>query len=299
MPHHLAFSRIHIIEWLWKIDPDTGQPDRRTGKELYAHIKDMIAEAKPPVDVMLHRVGSSKALLARIERIHQDYLTTRRVPIIQIDTHGDAEGIGLGEDGLTWKQLLKAFTPLNQSTGVKLSVFLSACKGMWGIEMAQAMDRAPFFALMGPKRDVYPGEVVRGLRVFYRTILVERDGLRAMDRMNSVVSQDEDVFRIYNCEQLFRNIWEWYLEGKTVEEIMARVFEQKLAERQAKRPMTDAEVTELRDYVSKYVRDYRPRFEESRRHFFMVDLYPQNDARFNLVLEPIAEGSETLRIAES
>jgi hypothetical protein len=135
--------------------------------------------------------------------------------------------------------------------------------------------------------------------VFYRTILVKRDSLRAMDRMNSVVSQDEEVFRIYNCEQLFRNIWEWYLEGKTVEEIMARVFEQKLAERQAKRPMTDAEVTELRDYVSKYVRDYRPRFEESRQHFFMVDLYPQNDARFNLVLEPLAEGSETLRIADS
>jgi hypothetical protein len=31
----------------------------------------------------------------------------------------------------------------------------------------------------------------------------------------------------------------------------------------------------------------------------MVDLYPQNDARFNLVLEPLAEGSETLRIADS
>jgi hypothetical protein len=84
-----------------------------------------------------------------------------------------------------------------------------------------------------------------------------------------------------------------------LEHLLGAIFEQKLAERQAKRPMTDAEVTELRDYVSKYVRDYRPRFEESRRHFFMVDLYPQNDARFNLVLEPIAEGSEALRIAES
>ena len=39
MQHQLAFSRIHIIEWLWKTDPENGDPDRRTGKEMYGLIR--------------------------------------------------------------------------------------------------------------------------------------------------------------------------------------------------------------------------------------------------------------------
>lgn len=35
-----------------------------------------------------------------------------------------------------------------------------------------------------------------------------------------------------------------------------------------------------------YILDYPARFEESRRHFFMVDLYPHDDARFNLIVGP-------------
>jgi hypothetical protein len=63
MAHHLAFGKIHIIEWLWTTHPDTGKPERRTGKELYENLQEMITEAKSPMQVILHRVSS--AILAR------------------------------------------------------------------------------------------------------------------------------------------------------------------------------------------------------------------------------------------
>jgi hypothetical protein len=40
-----------------------------------------------------------------------------------------------------------------------------------------------------------------------------------------------------------------------------------------------------------YVLDYEARFEESRRHCFFIDLFPTNDARFNLVLTPAEVGA--------
>lgn len=40
----------------------------------------------------------------------------------------------------------------------------------------------------------------------HRKLIRERDGLKAMAHMNSIVNPDEDTFRIYNCEQLFRDV---------------------------------------------------------------------------------------------
>jgi hypothetical protein len=292
MAHHLVFSKIHIIEWLWNIHPDTGKPERRTGGELYEEVRGMIAEAKSPIQVILHRVSSRSSFLKRLKRIEQDFATSRRIPLLHIETHGGDAGIGLGDDSVGWPELMQALTPLNLATGCWLSVFLVACEGARGTEMTQVMRRAPFYAILGPKREVYPNEVLRGLRAFYRKVIVETDGLKAVTYLNATIDPDEGTFQIFNCEQLFRNIWGWYLDGTTVDEIMGPLFEQRLAERNAERPMNDAEVTELREYVEKYVRDYHPRFEESRKHFFMIDRFPSNNARFNLVLKQAGEKLE-------
>jgi hypothetical protein len=39
-------------------EPEDGKPDRRTGQELHQDIRAMIAEAKSPMQVILHRVSS-------------------------------------------------------------------------------------------------------------------------------------------------------------------------------------------------------------------------------------------------
>ena len=221
MAHHLVFGKIHVIEWL-------REEDRRSGREAYEDIRTMLATVpNSPVRAIFHRVSSKAAFLARLERIERDYRLGRLIPLLHIDSHGDADAIGLSEyDSILWPDLMKALTPLNQATGVRLPVFLATCEGMWGIRMAQAMDRAPFFALLGPSRKVYPGEVVRGMRAFYKKILIENDGHHAMEAMNNIVDPDSETFRIFNCEQLFENVWNWYLEDSANEEnVISRIDE--------------------------------------------------------------------------
>jgi hypothetical protein len=287
MEHQLAFGRIHVIEWLWRVDPDTGTPDRRTGQETYRELKQIIAETGVPIAVILHRVSSKKGFLDRLKTIEKDFRVSGKVPLLQIETHGDDDGIGLSDDnGLTWQELMDALKPLNEATGVRLVVFLAACHGMWGIKMAQPMDRSPFFAILGPKKEVEPGQIVRGLRAFYRKVLVKRDGLNAMDAMNNIANPDEDLFRIFICEQLFRNVWDWYLEGTSTEEHIAPRVQKLIAEAQARRPHSPGETADLEIRLRNYILDYPVRFEESRRHFFIIDRFPGNDARFNLALTP-------------
>lgn len=79
MPHQLTFGKIRIVEWLWKTNPRTGKPDRRTGEEIYREVHQMIADANSPLQVILHRVDSRSAFLARLKRIQQDFETTKRI----------------------------------------------------------------------------------------------------------------------------------------------------------------------------------------------------------------------------
>jgi hypothetical protein len=180
---------------------------------------------------------------------------------------------------------MKALMPLNRATGVFLPVFLATCEGVWGIKMAQPADRAPFFALMGPKRRVTPGEVVRGMRTFYKKILVDNDGLSAISAMNAIVDQNEDVFRAFNCEDLFKMVWDGYLADAEDEAWINARVEDAVAQEHAK-GRTGPQLESVRVYMRHYIQDHPARFEESRRKFFMIDVFPANDARFNLTLTP-------------
>ncbi len=94
------------------------------------------------------------------------------------------------------------------------------------------------------------------MRAFYRKVILDRDGLRAMDAMNNIVDPDKETFRIYNCEQLFRDVWGWYLEGTSTEEHIALRIDEAEARAQAERPRTPAEIAHLRAYMRDYILDY-------------------------------------------
>jgi hypothetical protein len=131
MENRLSFGKIHIVEWLWKVSPGTNQPNRRTGTEIYRATRQMIAESGARMDIILHRVSSRTSFLARLDRIEQDFRATHRIPLLQIETHGDLDRIGLTqENGLTWPELMHALTPLNIATGVRLPVILCVSRNL-------------------------------------------------------------------------------------------------------------------------------------------------------------------------
>lgn len=289
MENRLSFGKVHIIEWLNPANHKMGKDgDRPTGEETYRELETLIPASRSRMEAVFHRVSSRAGFIEHLGRIEEDFRVSRKVPLLQIETHGDNDrGIGLSEkDGLTWPELMEALTPLNLATGVRLFVVLAACHGAWGIKMAQPMRRAPFLALLGPNRRVYPGEVVRGMRAFYRGLFEHKDGSRAMQMLNNVVDPDRTTFGIINCEQLFRDVWEAYFTMAMDEQWIAARVERLVESARAERPRSEPELAHLRIHMRNYILDHPARFEESRRHFFMIDLYPENVARFNLVVTP-------------
>ena len=48
-------------------------------------------------------------------------------------------------------------------------------------------------------------------------------------------------------------------------------------------PLPPAHSERARKMMYDYITDHPRRFENSKRHFFMIDLYPENAARFNVL----------------
>jgi hypothetical protein len=98
----------------------------------------------------------------------------------------------------------------------------------------------------------------------------------------------EDTFGIFNCEKLFIDVWNGYLNETLkagaaearVERIMARG-------RAEYGPLPPTQSERTRAMMYDYITDHPRHFENSKRHFFMIDLYPENAARFNVLIRPV------------
>jgi hypothetical protein len=128
---------------------------------------------------------------------------------------------------------------------------------------------------------------------FYRGVFEHNDGNRAMRMLNDIVDPDKATFGIYNCEKLFTDVWNGYFEQTATEQQVEERVDVLVARARAERSeLPREEVARIRAFARDYILDHPARFEESRRHFFMIDLYPENAARFNLVAAPAEPESE-------
>ena len=112
----------------------------------------------------------------------------------------------------------------------------------------------------------------------------------ARSALNDIVDPDKTTFGIYNCEKLLMDVWIGYLEETAKPGVAeARVDRMMTMGRLTYGPLPPREEILARHRMHNFITDQPARFEESRRHFFMIDLYPENAAPFNLEIAPVPE----------
>lgn len=277
----IYFDRIHIIEWL---RPD----DMRTGWELFGEIEPLGIASKPQVPVTFQAVSTRQAFVDQLREIERQEREHPSGSIIHIETHGDSDGIGTGDDdGLLWPELMRELVPINLASGLNLIVFLAACEGIWGIQMTQPVERAAYLGLIGPAAPIGAGSLARACVTFYRKILRDRDGVGVIEAMN-LASGTPDLFLGVRAVDLFQLVWRNFMKGAGSEE---QIFKRRAAESfHAGRPLKLAEEERLRARVRAQLRHF---FEVMRREFFFIDTFPLNDARFPLRFEDCLPDSDS------
>jgi hypothetical protein len=186
---------------------------------------------------------------------------------------------------------MRELIPLNILTRLHLLVVLAACEGIWGIKMLQPSGRAAFRALLGPNRKVTAGELATGMRTFYRTLLRDRSVDTAFKAMNDAVDPTKPAFNRISAEGAFKMVWTGYRKDVCTPKKMRARTKEAVKQMAAKRLADTGNVATLAE-TERFARFFRERlddhelhFETVRREFFLIDLYPENDARFDLKLK--------------
>ena len=286
MDNKLTFGVVHIVEWL---RPE----DAKTGLELFGEIEPMGIMSSPEVQVHFWRAKTRSDFVGMLRTFENEFRATGRVPLLHIETHGNTDGIGVSEaEGISWRDLMEELISLNRSTRLNLVIVLAACEGFWGVQMLQLDRRAAAFrGLIGPNRPVSGKEMADGCTAFYRTVFGRLNGDEALKAMNDAVDLNKETFWIVSAETVFKTVYQHYLETKCTSESMGKriaTIDDNLRARyraEGRGGRFNWEIERDRQVARQCLGDHRARFEEMRREFFFLDLYPENTERFDFTFD--------------
>jgi hypothetical protein len=280
----LQVGRVFIVEWL-------RAGDQKTGWQLFDVLQPVGLMSTPDVLVSFTRVNNRVEFVDYLRSLQGVVGTDNRVPLLHVDAHGSDDGLGTGDDDeVLWPEMMELLTPLNERTGLRLSVVLAACHGLWGLKMAQPATRAAFLALLGPNREITNGETSRGFLAFYQSLFATRKISAALRAMNDAVDPNTPVFQLVDAEMLFKDVWAHFVEtlcrGDALERrIDAVVVKGVHRSKVEKGGMWAHEVERLRVLARRELEAVEQQFVHYRRQFFFIDLFPDNDRRFPITLQ--------------
>lgn len=270
---------VYIVEWL-------PEGERRTGALLH----DWLNNRRKSLSV-LSTCTTKADVLQAIEEVAADSERTGVVPILHLESHGHHDGL-IGPDGadatalLSWAELTTPLQQLNLATRCNLMVFVAACTGFAAIQAFVRGPRAPAVALVGPDDEVTPKNLLEGTKEFYR-------------RWFDPNAQLEDLAASASREA--------GSVGFEVEPFATLAYEAKMLSliRSLRPNEQRARQTRIRDrlLIDTKLSDHEiesriqqipaiPPSQELQRiwdEMFMIDLYPENRARFGVDMTEIAK----------
>lgn len=268
------FNKIFVIE---SLEPT----DRKTGAELY---NDIIYKLGKYGDgtfttefVELENYVQYEELMIRIA-----IDCSRGVrPILHLEIHGSELGLTLKNgDLIPYPILAMQLSILNRGCKNNLFFTMAVCHGAMISFNIQLSEPAPFLGFIGAYNEVSDYDILLKYTEFYQEFLISRDFDKAFEYFLKVNAVDSKKWHLIYTYELFVKIYKDYVKEK---------LDPKKNKERAKLALKPYHFINRRERRKKernfieVVNNSKQHFyKEHSRKFFMIDLYPENEGRFNL-----------------
>jgi hypothetical protein len=197
------------------------------------------------------------------------------VPLVHLECHGSLDGIEFADrTSLTWLQVKDVLTPLNVATRLNLILVISACHGMAFASAVYVTDPAPVYAFIGPSRDMQAQELLTGFLAFYDRYLQTRSSEEGAEALRQTAEQG--AFIVLSSRTIFCSVIERYRQQECHPDVL--IERARGLQMRARAMDVEIDIDEAAAALG------HPGWDEHfRQKFFMIDRYPENDARFPLV----------------
>tara|TARA_B100000959_G_C14990065_1_gene627456 strand:- start:2482 stop:3324 length:843 start_codon:yes stop_codon:yes gene_type:complete len=268
------FSKIVVIQSL-------GENDFHTGIKLHEDIDVLNVAYDKGLKVEFVDVLDKVGLIKCLEDQIVDAQVSGFRPLLHIEAHGSAEkdGLVLKNGFISWQELKEPLTKLNELTKCHLIVVFAACYGAHFLSCLSVIDRAPCWAAIGPKKTLSAESILSSFTAFYREILETGKGGKAVRLLNETLSKVETPYLFIPAESFFTKVYQGYLSIYCSPEALnnrARKMSRKLKKIGAvKQPG--------KGHLKRMLKSTQEgSFLKYKRHFFMMDIYPENELRFTV-----------------
>jgi hypothetical protein len=163
---------------------------------------------------------------------------------------------------------------------MNLLAVMAMCHGRHLISQLEPSDIAPVWGVIGPYDEIFPARLQEAFDLFYRELLTAQNGSAALEAMNARHAAGTWDLVLDTAEVMFARIFLEYVKVKcSQEELGAR--ENALVAQIARQFNYDiGRAMHSRAVAREWLADHRTQFEKYRRSFLMLDLFPENEARF-------------------
>ena len=194
--------------------------DQRTGDNLRDDLRQyQYDNIEFPLNYEYHVIDDETALRAMLSAIEQVTSSTNNVPIIQLECHGNIDGIELSSyQHIRWIDFFDLIRPINIASLNLLLLNLSMCYSESIIRSIDPRKRAPFRAMAGPIGKAYPIPLQNSWNNFYKKYcdsMLKREnnedkGICAIAQScNLIYYEQEFIFDVhYDTPNLFPELFE-------------------------------------------------------------------------------------------
>ena len=275
----VRFNAIYVLESLGPGEPKTGQ-------DLYDSVVFPHSRALDGIHTEFASIANERELHAKLAAITYAARNANHHPIIHIEAHGGADGIQLADGALvTWRSIVPRFAEINRACRVNLTVVAIACEGSGLTYSLMPSDRAPVVMLIGPSESMSGEALLQATRRFYAALVEHLDFNRALEAMNEHLPFRDWPIRPATSEILFCRVFRKYLEEFATVDALKERENELIADMARTRNLNVLQTAALRASLRPQLADQRWWYDHFRESFLMLDLFPENRARFGLTYD--------------
>lgn len=274
------FNKVWVIESL-------RAGDMETGKSLYNDVLLPLSHSNPDLHVEIDCPVDRDALFGALERVEKD-CKRGLFPILHFECHGNKEGFQLGNDEIIeWDEIRDALIQISIASNLNFVIIVAACNGIHLINVCTQLDRAPFWAVIGPEEEVMELEVKRDFAAFYRKFFECLNADDAILALNRGIHGRDRPYHFLSSIGLFRRAYIAYhtssCQGKGKKARLENLVTQAMRD-----PKCNAlGVNKIRRLIKGKLSQEERHFQKMKKRFFLMDLYPKNLTRFPITYDDI------------
>ncbi|WP_344766085.1 hypothetical protein [Pedobacter ginsengiterrae] len=269
MKELIFFNSIYVLQSLRKTELQTGET---LFNDLIKRKVDQMNGFQANFFKLENKAAFHSCLSEIIEKVN--YGLER--PYLHFEVHGCKEGLVFNSgEILTWAELYQYFVLINKPLQNQLFVSLATCFGAYIINAIEPTKKSPFYAFVGPTREVSNSAVEVGFYEYFDVLLNTNDFNEAIEALNSANPGLPVPFICKSSEEVFDQACNLFLKRHENKDFRRKRV-QELIDRARKNPILKVKFSkaEMRTHFSKLLKSrYQANgIKELKKHFlFHVD----------------------------